>query len=198
MFWVDAYNPFYILRTRLLHMTQEQVATLCDTTVQYIRRVEQGSISNPFDRMTRAVWDIGGEVDKRREVEWLFVVTEINRLARDTRLEAATKRPQLKMDDGGYGAFEKAVGEWWEFWLYAKRYNAFPIPAPTTVSHFCRRLGVHVYVVQHYLSRVRNNPNQPVPESVYVAINQTQQPSLWFRYLNQLAVSGPKGKTDDE
>lgn len=175
----DHHNPLLILR-QYLGVSQNHLAELCSTSEQYLRRAEQGLVSHPIDRIAQLAWAY--DTSRNKEELALLVRQKIVDLEQESSLSAPDHLRKMRFESSPHG-FEKFINSWYSYWLLCKRHNIITFPAPTSLYEFCRRLGVHIYIVQHYVRRRSGNRDQPVPPALREAIYQTPMSDVWMNYL---------------
>lgn len=180
---VDDYNPMTALR-HYLKLTQEELAEATGVSEQYLRRGEHGLVSGPSVEIIKEAWAASNSSPIQHAEILLWVRTYIVKLSRLTHRETGiTVKYEGPLSATNSHEFEKLVKVWWDFWLLCKRLIISPFPAPKSIYDFAKRLGVHIYVVQHYIKRKAKILDQPLPDVLQAAIGQTQNPDMWLKYL---------------
>ena len=173
---VDDLNPALVLR-RYLRITQNSLALEIGVSEQYVRRLEQGLVSNTKGNLASFIWyKVKSDYDISELHNFILEHIRLLSIAGGSSFDEQVAFSSSK-------ELEHLIDRWWLYWLEVKRLTVNHYPQPKTVYDFCRRLAIHPYIIQYYL---RNSKNAPVPLGVTEAVNGTVEPEYWLGVLSDL------------
>lgn len=164
-------NPFLVMR-KALGLPQATLATYSKCSEQYIRRLEQGTVSAPSGATILGVYR--------------YAQAHPNGLEKLQEAVASSLKAQAPHRHNGPTLFKTSaeldtlVTIWWDLWLKNTRYQlqSEQLRAAHSVYGICRLLLLHPFVVQRWLKRGAD-PDR-LPADVIHALNDASISQLAF------------------
>lgn len=166
-------NPFVTMR-EALSVTQLKASQVSHVSEQYIRRQEQGTVSNPSGALAAAYYKIAESSNRLPELRYAC------RQAVQNLRAQSTEPPPLNMPTTFSSAheFEAFVNVWYSYWVRSKRavVTTAQLRACRTTYAICRLLVLHPYIVQQYQKRRSglNSDSAGLPEEVAWALGDAR------------------------
>lgn len=154
-----------------LGVTQFKASQVSRVSEQYIRRQEQGTVSNPSGALSAAYYHLAESSNRLAELRFAC-----RQAAQNLRAQS-TEPPPLNMPTSFSTAteFEAFVNVWYSYWLRSKRatVTTSQLRACRTTYAICRLLALHPYIVQQYQKK-RQVGNSDYPDEIKWALSDAR------------------------
>lgn len=147
-------NPYSTMRA-YLRISQTALAQRANCTAQYIRRLEQGTVSAPSGAVNRAL------------VEYARLSNKLQLFIEHCQKEASVYQTKTSPKN-----FQLFVEDWWSNYVRITRSQrtSDQLPEISTLYHLARFFVMHPYVLEYY---AKNKDDMPISHEIDQVIRET-------------------------